>query len=94
MKYLLILVCALVMTSTTVAPKREYYEIKVYNVTSSIQEEKVERFLKDAYLPALHRAGISKVGVFKPVETDTVNFGKKIFVLIPSYFTRPICKTS
>ena len=83
MKYLLILVCALVMTSTTVAPKREYYEIKVYNLTSSIQEEKVERFLKDAYLPALHRAGISKVGVFKPVEADTVNFGKKIFVLIP-----------
>ena len=83
MKHLLILVCALVMTSATVAPKREYYEIKVYNVTSSVQEEKVERFLKDAYLPALHRAGISKVGVFKPVETDTVNFGKKIFVLIP-----------
>jgi len=83
MKHLLILVCALAMTSATVAPKREYYEIKVYNVTSSVQEEKVERFLKDAYLPALHRAGISKIGVFKPVETDTVNFGKKIFVLIP-----------
>jgi NIPSNAP len=83
MKHLLILVCALAMTSATVAPKREYYEIKVYNVTSRVQEEKVERFLKDAYLPALHRAGISKVGVFKPVETDTVNFGKKIFVLIP-----------
>ncbi len=83
MKHLLILVCALAMTSATVAPKREYYEIKVYNVSSSVQEEKVERFLKDAYLPALHRAGISKVGVFKPVEADTVNFGKKIFVLIP-----------
>src|SRR6188472_2159351 len=83
MKHILILVCALAMTSATVAPKREYYEIKVYNVTSSVQGEKVERFLKDAYLPALHRAGISKVGVFKPVETDTVNFGKKIFVLIP-----------
>src|SRR5687767_10630852 len=83
MKQLLILVCALVMTSATVAPKREYYEIKVYNVTSSVQEEKVERFLKDAYVPALHRAGISKVGVFKPVEADTVNFGKRIYVLIP-----------
>ena len=83
MKYLLILVCALAVTSATVAPKREYYEIKVYNLTSSVQEEKVERFLKNAYLPALHRAGISKVGVFKPAETDTVNFGKKIFVLIP-----------
>jgi hypothetical protein len=83
MKHVLILLCAVVMTSATVAPKREYYEIKVYNLTSKTQEEKVERFLKDAYLPALHRAGISKVGVFKPVETDTVNFGKKIFVLTP-----------
>jgi hypothetical protein len=83
MKHLLILFFTVIMTSATVAPKREYYEIKVYNFTSKTQEEKVERFLKDAYLPALHRAGISKVGVFKPVETDTVNFGKKLFVLIP-----------
>ncbi|HEX6225305.1 MAG TPA: NIPSNAP family protein [Chryseolinea sp.] len=83
MKYLLILFCALMMTAWMPAPKREYYEIKVYNLTSKAQEEKVERFLKDAYLPALHRAGIPTVGVFKPVEADTVNFGKKIFVLIP-----------
>ena len=83
MKHLLILFFTVIMTSATVAPKRAYYVIKVYNFTSKTQEEKVERFLKDAYLPALHRAGISKVGVFKPVETDTVNFGKKLFVLIP-----------
>jgi hypothetical protein len=83
MKHLLILFFTVIMMSATVAPKREYYEIKVYNFTSKTQEEKVERFLKGAYLPALHRAGISKVGVFKPVETDTVNFGKKLFVLIP-----------
>src|SRR5687767_13678719 len=83
MRYLLILLCAMVMSSATIAPKREYYEIKVYNLTSKTQEEKVERFLKDAFLPALRRAGISKVGVFKPVAADTANFGKKIFVLIP-----------
>jgi len=84
MKHLLILlVCAFAATSATVAPKREYYEIKVYTITSKAQEDRVERFLKDAYLPALHRAGISKVGVFKPVEADTVNYGKKIFLLTP-----------
>lgn len=83
MKHLLILVvCALAIT-TTIAQKREYYEIKVYTITSKTQEERVDHFLKNAYVPALHRAGISKVGVFKPVETDTVNYGKKIFVLIP-----------
>lgn len=84
MKHLLIfVVCAFALTVTSVAQKREYYEIKVYNIASKVQEDRVERFLKEAYLPAVHRAGISKVGVFKPVEADTVNYGKKIFVLIP-----------
>jgi hypothetical protein len=84
MKHLLILVvCAFAIMPGAVAQKREYYEIKVYTITSKTQEERVERFLKSAYVPALHRAGVSKVGVFKPVETDTVNYGKKIFVLIP-----------
>jgi hypothetical protein len=84
MKQILILVlCALAGISSAFAQKREYYEIKVYNITSKTQEERIDKFLKDAYVPALHRAGVSKVGVFKPVETDTVNFGKKVFVLIP-----------
>lgn len=65
------------------APKREFYEIKVYTFSSSEQEKIVSDFLKDAYLPALHKAGISKVGVFKPVESDTTFFGKRIYVLIP-----------
>ncbi|MBL0744489.1 NIPSNAP family protein [Chryseolinea lacunae] len=68
--------------AATAAPKREFYEIKIYRVTSSAQEQSVEKYLKEAYLPALHRAGIGKVGVFKPVETDTT-FGKRVYVLIP-----------
>jgi len=64
------------------APKREFYEIKIYHVINSDQEQRVEKFLKEAYLPALHRAGIGKVGVFKPVESDTT-FGKRIYVLTP-----------
>jgi hypothetical protein len=42
----------------------------------------VDAYLKDAYLPALHRAGIPIAGVFKPVEADT-SFGKLIYVFIP-----------
>jgi hypothetical protein len=83
MKHLLLLLCAFAFTSATLAPKREYYEIKIYHIESKQQEERVERFLKDAYLPALHRAGISKVGVFKPVEADTIHYGKRIFVFVP-----------
>jgi len=61
---------------------QEYFEIKVYRVSQKAQEDMVDAYLKDAYLPALHRAGISKVGVFKPIETDTTS-GKLIFVFIP-----------
>jgi hypothetical protein len=63
------------------APKQEYYEIRIYHVWGG-QEGKVDAFLKDAFLPALHRAGISKVGVFKPVETD-MESGKLVFLFVP-----------
>jgi hypothetical protein len=62
---------------------RDFYQIKVYTFKDDTQQITVEKYLKDAYLPALHKAGIKKVGVFKPIEADTANFGKKLFVLIP-----------
>lgn len=62
--------------------KQQYYEIKIYRIGDKVQEGKIDAFLKDAYLPALHRAGIPVVGVFKPVEADTA-FGKLVYVLIP-----------
>lgn len=78
----LLLIC-ITSSFSVVAQKRDYYEIKVYNLTSAEQEKTVEDFLKQAYVPALHRAGIKLVGVFKPIAEDTINAGKKIFVLIP-----------
>lgn len=65
------------------AAKQQYYEIRIYTISGAAQEGMVDAYLKNAYLPALHRAGISKVGVFKPVETDTAAYGKQIFVFIP-----------
>ncbi|WP_375445387.1 NIPSNAP family protein [uncultured Fibrella sp.] len=61
------------------APKREYYQLKVYHLADNNQKERLETYLKQAYLPALHRAGIEKVGVFKPgAEADSL-----VYVLIP-----------
>jgi hypothetical protein len=68
--------------SGQVASKQEFYEIKIYHLTQKAQEMRVDSFLQEAYLPALHRAGISKIGVFKPVESDTA-YGKRIYVFIP-----------
>ncbi len=62
--------------------KLEYYELKMYKLKDNTQETIVDAFLKNAYLPALHKAGIKNVGVFKPLETDTT-FGKRIYVLVP-----------
>ena len=62
--------------------KRDYYEIKLYRLTNNEQVQRVDEFLKNAYLPALHRAGIKKVGVFHPVGNDTSS-DKRIYVYIP-----------
>jgi hypothetical protein len=58
-----------------------YYQIKIYHLKTKAQEDQVDQYLQNAYLPALHRAGIKNIGVFKPIEADTS--GKKIYVLIP-----------
>ena len=67
----------------SVPTPQDYYNIKVYNISSKAQEAKVDSYLKDVYIPALHRAGITQVGVFKPIEQDTIWGGKVIFVFMP-----------
>ncbi|MFZ0281183.1 MAG: NIPSNAP family protein [Bacteroidales bacterium] len=62
--------------------KQQYFELKIYRIKDAGQAANIDKYLKDAFIPAMHRAGISKVGVFKPVEADTA-FGKLIYVFIP-----------
>ena len=50
------------------AASYDYYAIKIYHLKDQSQAERVEKYLKDAYLPAMHRAGIKTVGVFKPID--------------------------
>jgi len=77
------LLLAGVATHAATAPKRQFYEIRIYHIAQSEQADRLHRFLKEAYLPALHRAGIAHVGVFTPIATDTAYAGKRIVVLIP-----------
>ncbi len=70
------------ISSFVSAQKREFYQIITYKLKDNTQQATVDAFLKNAYLPALHKAGIKNIGVFKPVETDTT-YGKRIHVLIP-----------
>lgn len=82
-KALLLLFFVAFSLKSSGAAKQQYYEIRIYTITGPAQETMVDAYLRDAYLPALHRAGIAKAGVFKPVETDTASFGKLIYLFIP-----------
>ena len=61
---------------------RNIYQIKIYTIDNEQQNQRLDQYLKDAYIPALHRTGIKNVGVFKPVEEEEMA-GKLVYVLIP-----------
>jgi hypothetical protein len=64
------------------SPSREFYSIRVYQLKSTDQESRLDTYLQTALLPALHRMGISGIGVFKAIGNDTAAV-KKVYVLIP-----------
>jgi hypothetical protein len=64
------------------AAERDFYQIQVYRIDKKPQEDRIDQYLRNAYLPALHRAGIAKVGVFKPIASDP-NAGKEVIVWLP-----------
>ena len=81
--YLAACLCiALFFTLDLAAQKKEYYEIKVYHVASNEQAQQVDQFLKNTYLPALHKAGVPKVGVYHHIDNDTAA-DKRIFLFLP-----------
>ena len=92
MKNYLILILVLTASVSVKAQQMEvavtsgdFYEINIYRLNSKAQELCMDKFLKEAYIPALHRVGIKKVGVFKPIESDTVS-GNIIILWIPFNF--------
>ncbi|WP_143307657.1 NIPSNAP family protein [Chitinophaga vietnamensis] len=78
---MLLLFC-LACLSVSAAGKgtRQYYQIRIFHLKAG-QEARTDSFLQRAYLPALHRAGIAQVGVFKPIDQDTADL--RIYVLVP-----------
>jgi len=58
-----------------------YYQLKIYHLKTQSQEDRLDNYLQNAYLPAMHRIGINQIGVFKPVDRDTAE--RRIYVLVP-----------
>lgn len=42
----------------------------------------MDKYMKNALLPALERYGVERVGVFKPIESDSA-YGEAIYLFIP-----------
>lgn len=84
------LACFLALETFAQDGKRDLYELKIYHIENDNQENMVDEYLKNAFIPAAHRAGIKNVGVFKPLASEA-DAGEKIYVLLPfknskSYF--------
>jgi hypothetical protein len=68
--------------ATSDTSSRDYYQLSIYNFDTAEQELILDNHFRDALLPALHRAGIKNIGVFKPIEglNDRMNY---VMVLTP-----------
>ena len=78
--YSVFLVCIFLTTAASAAEKY-YYQLKIYHLKTQAQEDRLDHYLQYAYLPAMHRMGITHLGVFKPVDKDTSE--RCIYILTP-----------
>ena len=60
---------------TEIIQSREFYQLKTYYFDTNEQESKTDEYLRNSFIPALHRQKIEDIGVFKPrhSETDTTS---------------------
>lgn len=63
-------------------PAQQWYQITVYHFKNAAQEQLLDNYLQQAYLPAVHAAGIPQLGVFKAIANDTAA-DKRLYVLLP-----------
>lgn len=83
MRKLFTAICLLIILNTYAnAPKQEFYDLRIYQLKNADQEARVNKYLQAALLPALHRQGITEIGVFTPVGNDTAAV-RRMYVLIP-----------
>src|SRR5689334_12637704 len=83
LKFLSVIVFTCISSTTfSKPPGGQYYEIRIYHLNNADQEKRVDGYLRNALIPALHQNSIVNVGVFKPLANDTAA-DRKIYVIIP-----------
>jgi hypothetical protein len=74
-----IIIATLMMTNVHAQTKKQdppIHEIRVYQTSGAEQAGRLDAYLSDCLIPALHRLGVKDVGVFKALPGDTVYAGK------------------
>ena len=79
---LLVAFMFVIVSGFTTAPTTEYYQLTVYHIKNAQQLAATNAFLKNSYLPSLHKTGLKNIGVFGSIDNDTA-VDKKLYVLIP-----------
>jgi len=72
-----VLLCIASMAKAT-RPLQHYYQLKIYHLKTKAQEDRLEKYLKEAYVPAWKRVTSGGlIGVFKTLDADT---DKRVYV--------------
>ena len=74
-----IIIAALMMMNVQAQTKKQdppIHEIRVYQTSGTEQSGRLDAYLADCLIPALHRLGVKDVGVFKALPGDSVYAGK------------------
>lgn len=79
---LIALIAPFVSNAAPVKKSGEFYQITIYHYSNTTQQALIEQYLKDAYLPALHRQQIKNIGVFTCIANDTAA-DKRLYVIVP-----------
>ncbi|MFT5522952.1 MAG: hypothetical protein ACI9HK_000896 [Pirellulaceae bacterium] len=53
---------------------QQYFEIRIHRVETEEKGKIVGRYLEKALVPALHRQGVERVGVFQPIEEGSFDY--------------------
>jgi hypothetical protein len=93
MKNIFVLGLVLLISVAAKDPAPWFYEIRIYRLADTADEARMDAYLQNALVPALHKMGVKNVGVFKPIKEDTV-YNKRIYVLIPYKSLNEFEKTS
>tara|TARA_R110002020_G_scaffold426307_1_gene635685 strand:+ start:148 stop:927 length:780 start_codon:yes stop_codon:yes gene_type:complete len=78
----LLILAVTFFSSHSFAQKRDFYELRTYHIENAEQEAMLDDYLANAFIPAAHKHGIAKVGVFKPIDSQP-NAGKAVYLFLP-----------